>query len=197
MAGNARGDAAAVLAFAPEQPRQRFLWRRSRWLHQGRTLERLLVRIEVVRRDPRCGGSLPGAAGDPRRSEESTTNEWLQPVELAGTHVRLEPLRAEHADGLRRALADGELWRLWYTAVPTLDTAEGLCAGRDCRLRPNAMRASRCRFVRCAMRAAISSAARVSTTMSPARPIVDSKSVTPGTRMRACKRSAPACQHRS
>jgi len=55
---------------------------------------------------------------------ESATTNWLRPVELAGTHVRLEPLRAEHADGLRSALADGELWRLWYTAVPTLDTME-------------------------------------------------------------------------
>ena len=55
---------------------------------------------------------------------ESATKNWLRPVELAGTHVRLETLRAEHAGGLRGALADGELWRLWYTAVPTLDTME-------------------------------------------------------------------------
>jgi len=59
---------------------------------------------------------------------ESATTNWLRPVELAGTHVRLEPLRAEHADGLRSALADGELWRLWYTAVPTLDTMESYIA---------------------------------------------------------------------
>ena len=46
---------------------------------------------------------------------------WTQPVTLAGRHVRLEPLTPEHAPGLRAALADGELWRLWYTAVPTPD----------------------------------------------------------------------------
>jgi RimJ/RimL family protein N-acetyltransferase len=46
---------------------------------------------------------------------------WTQPVSLAGKHVRLEPLSMEHAPGLRAALSDGELWRLWYTAVPTPD----------------------------------------------------------------------------
>jgi RimJ/RimL family protein N-acetyltransferase len=53
---------------------------------------------------------------------------WTQPVMLAGRHVRLEPLRAEHADGLRAAVADGELWRRWYTAVPTPDGVEAYVA---------------------------------------------------------------------
>lgn len=39
---------------------------------------------------------------------------------LEGRHVRLEPLRAEHADALRAAAADGELWTLRYTSVPDL-----------------------------------------------------------------------------
>ncbi len=43
---------------------------------------------------------------------------WLEAVTLRGTHATLEPLRAEHADGLALAAADGQLWRLWYTAVP-------------------------------------------------------------------------------
>jgi RimJ/RimL family protein N-acetyltransferase len=42
----------------------------------------------------------------------------LQPVTLAGRHVRLEPLSQDHAGALREAVQDGELWRLWYTAVP-------------------------------------------------------------------------------
>jgi RimJ/RimL family protein N-acetyltransferase len=37
---------------------------------------------------------------------------------LRGRHVRLEPLAREHADGLRAAASDGELWSLWYTTVP-------------------------------------------------------------------------------
>jgi RimJ/RimL family protein N-acetyltransferase len=46
------------------------------------------------------------------------TQFWTQPVTLSGKHVRLEPLAREHADALRAASADGELWRLWYTGVP-------------------------------------------------------------------------------
>jgi RimJ/RimL family protein N-acetyltransferase len=43
---------------------------------------------------------------------------WLQPVTLSGAHARLEPLSHQHAAGLREAVADGELWNLWYTFVP-------------------------------------------------------------------------------
>lgn len=53
---------------------------------------------------------------------------WAVPVALAGNHVRLEPLRAEHADGLRAAIADGELWRLWFTSVPKPDQVEAYIA---------------------------------------------------------------------
>jgi RimJ/RimL family protein N-acetyltransferase len=43
---------------------------------------------------------------------------WLAPVVLAGPHARLVPLAHEHAEGLREAVRDGELWRLWFTNVP-------------------------------------------------------------------------------
>jgi len=43
---------------------------------------------------------------------------WLAPVVLEGPHARLVPLAQEHADGLREAVRDGELWRLWFTNVP-------------------------------------------------------------------------------
>lgn len=42
-----------------------------------------------------------------------------QPIILQGQHVRLEPLRSDHAAALSEAVQDGELWRLWYTAIPT------------------------------------------------------------------------------
>ena len=42
----------------------------------------------------------------------------IRPVTLEGHQVRLEPLGLEHRDGLAAAAADGELWRLWFTAVP-------------------------------------------------------------------------------
>lgn len=44
---------------------------------------------------------------------------FAPPVTLTGAHVRLEPLRAEHHDALVQAVHDGELWQLWYTAIPT------------------------------------------------------------------------------
>ncbi|MEQ3636617.1 GNAT family protein [Alcanivorax sp.] len=46
---------------------------------------------------------------------------WISPVTLAGEHVVLEPLCLEHAQELAEATVDGELWRLWYTAVPAPD----------------------------------------------------------------------------
>jgi RimJ/RimL family protein N-acetyltransferase len=44
-----------------------------------------------------------------------------EPVTLTGQHVRLEPLRPDHGPALATAVADGQLWQLWYTAGPTPD----------------------------------------------------------------------------
>ncbi|HTP71651.1 MAG TPA: GNAT family protein [Burkholderiaceae bacterium] len=44
---------------------------------------------------------------------------WPEPVTLRGEHVRVEPLSPAHEPGLIDAVKDGELWRLWYTAVPS------------------------------------------------------------------------------
>ena len=44
---------------------------------------------------------------------------WPDPVTLAGPHARLEPLSMAHHDALCAATRDGELWQLWYTAVPS------------------------------------------------------------------------------
>ena len=44
--------------------------------------------------------------------------DWTTPPALQGRHVALEPLQAAHADGIRAAAADGELWKLWVTNVP-------------------------------------------------------------------------------
>jgi N-acetyltransferase len=51
--------------------------------------------------------------------EVATT--FSEPVLLEGEHVRLEPLGPQHAEGLARASADGELWRKWTTTIPTPD----------------------------------------------------------------------------
>src|SRR4051794_6709787 len=47
------------------------------------------------------------------------TEAWLEPVTLSGDVVTLEPLRRDHAPALATAAADGRLWELWYTFVPT------------------------------------------------------------------------------
>jgi len=44
---------------------------------------------------------------------------WPQPVTLQGTLATLEPLAQSHYDDLVEDARDGELWKLWYTTVPT------------------------------------------------------------------------------
>ena len=55
---------------------------------------------------------------------EQASDRWQQIPTLRGEHVTLEPLRPGHGEGLRRALADGKLWELWYTSVPCPDDVE-------------------------------------------------------------------------
>jgi RimJ/RimL family protein N-acetyltransferase len=43
------------------------------------------------------------------------------PELLEDGDVRVRPLRADDAHALRSAAADGALWELWYTSVPTPD----------------------------------------------------------------------------
>lgn len=43
---------------------------------------------------------------------------WIEPVSLQGRHVRVAPLERAHDAALRMAVADGELWTLWYTNIP-------------------------------------------------------------------------------
>ncbi|XUM19428.1 GNAT family N-acetyltransferase [Bradyrhizobium oligotrophicum S58] len=47
---------------------------------------------------------------------------FLEPVTLRGPHASLLPLSADHHDALVEAVSDGELWKLWYTAVPKPET---------------------------------------------------------------------------
>ena len=42
---------------------------------------------------------------------------WLEPVSLSGRHASLVPLDRSHAAALAAAVRDGELWKLWYTAI--------------------------------------------------------------------------------
>jgi RimJ/RimL family protein N-acetyltransferase len=65
---------------------------------------------------------------------------FVEPVTLEGRHVRIEPLTREHESEVRSAVADGELWRLWYTSVPAPDrVAAWIDAALDQRARLGAM----------------------------------------------------------
>src|SRR5438034_2957974 len=56
---------------------------------------------------------------------------WLKPVSLHGAYARLEPLSHDQSEGLTEAARDGELWKLWYTSVPS---PEGMTKEIDRRL---------------------------------------------------------------
>src|SRR6201981_629530 len=63
--------------------------------------------------------------------EKEYVMPWPDPVTLRGEHARLEPLSHAHHDALVEAVRDGELGKLWYTAVPT---PEGMTKEIDRRL---------------------------------------------------------------
>jgi len=48
-----------------------------------------------------------------------TMNSRIQPVVLSGRHVELHPLSSTHEKDLITATADGKLWELWYTSIPS------------------------------------------------------------------------------
>jgi RimJ/RimL family protein N-acetyltransferase len=65
---------------------------------------------------------------------------FIEPVILTGTRAMLEPLAREHEPAIKKAAADGELWKLWYTSVPAPDkTSEWLDIALDMRERVGAM----------------------------------------------------------
>src|SRR5436190_19591226 len=54
----------------------------------------------------------------------------IRPLVLTGEHVELQPLSPMHEEGLKAAVADGELWKLWYTAIPSPEQMQGEIARR-------------------------------------------------------------------
>ena len=65
---------------------------------------------------------------------------FIEPVTLEGRHVGIEPLAYEHEAGIKAAAADGELWNLWYTSVPSPEkTREWIDAALDMRANLGAM----------------------------------------------------------
>ena len=56
---------------------------------------------------------------------------WPSPIILSNADVCLEPLSHQHHDELAEAVKDGQLWKLWYTSIPSPD---GMKAEIDRRL---------------------------------------------------------------
>jgi N-acetyltransferase len=50
---------------------------------------------------------------------------FTQDVTLKGLHACLAPLNPSHHNDLVEAVKDGELWRLWYTAIPAPEAMAG------------------------------------------------------------------------
>lgn len=60
---------------------------------------------------------------------ENIMTDLLNPITLHGDHCTLVPLTVEHHDDLCNAVKDGELWRLWYTLVPSPENMkETICS---------------------------------------------------------------------
>ncbi|GBR05969.1 GNAT family N-acetyltransferase [Acetobacter oeni] len=47
------------------------------------------------------------------------------PITLTGQSVRLELLSVAHSPALAEAVCDGELWKLWYTSIPSPEEMTG------------------------------------------------------------------------
>ncbi len=49
---------------------------------------------------------------------------WPALFSVEGNHAKVVPLTLEHSDDLAEAVADGELYRLWYTIIPKPEDVE-------------------------------------------------------------------------
>lgn len=49
---------------------------------------------------------------------------WMRVPELAGNHVRLQPLERAHGQGLAAAVSDGALWLPFYSSVPEPESVD-------------------------------------------------------------------------
>ncbi|EHR0803126.1 GNAT family N-acetyltransferase [Vibrio parahaemolyticus] len=47
---------------------------------------------------------------------------WLKDIELESENVKLVPLTMVHKDALVEAASDGELWKIWFTSVPSAES---------------------------------------------------------------------------
>src|SRR5262249_27374017 len=75
---------------------------------------------------------IHGRAEGPIKMAGKALMAFLETVTFKGRHARLVPLSLDHLDGLTDAVRDGELWKLWYTSIPS---PEGMRAEIERRLK--------------------------------------------------------------
>jgi RimJ/RimL family protein N-acetyltransferase len=63
-------------------------------------------------------------------THDPAATPWPPETDLRGRHAWLTPLRVSHAEGLAEAAADGALWKLWFTTVPSPEGMEANIAER-------------------------------------------------------------------
>ncbi|MBW8893840.1 MAG: GNAT family N-acetyltransferase, partial [Burkholderiales bacterium] len=90
-------------------------------LHRQPRLERAPDRRPRADRGRLRRRPVPRAA----RDVEGQGMKPVEPVTLAAVPIRLVPLMLDHVPGLQAAAADGELWNLRFTSVPTPDETRG------------------------------------------------------------------------
>ena len=76
---------------------------------------------------------------------------FLEPVTLTGQHATLEPLTTAHTEEAIEAVRDGDLWQLWYTAIPSPEKMQAEIERRlglfdKCLMQPFAVRTPDGRF---------------------------------------------------
>jgi len=64
-------------------------------------------------------------SGPPYVGTVAEPESFLEVPTLRGDHVVLDPLRPEHGPELAEASAEGELWRLWVTTIPSPEQMTG------------------------------------------------------------------------
>ncbi len=52
-------------------------------------------------------------------NDDAKSTTWPPAVEMVGRHAIVTPLTQAHAPALAEAVRDGDLWKLWYTSVPS------------------------------------------------------------------------------
>ncbi len=89
-----------------------------------------LIAATAASGDTHMTQERPSAPVTPMPHTQHAPLNWGLSDALVGTRIVLQPLSLEHATTLKEAVADGDLWALWYTKIPTVNDMEAEIARR-------------------------------------------------------------------